>query len=52
MNKKIFKKKESKEERTLVEVKESEKEIELTDDELESISGGIAPILGGKPPKP
>ena len=52
MNKNIFKKKESKEARKLGEVKELEKEIELTDDELESISGGIAPILGDKPPKP
>lgn len=50
--KKIFGKKKQEDERKK-EVPALEPDIELDEEELESVSGGIAPIMGGKPkPKP
>lgn len=52
MIKKNFKKKTDKQDERVIESCNEENDIELNDDELESISGGIAPILGNKKPKP
>lgn len=47
MTKKVIMKNEEKNQSEVLE--NTEQEVELNEDELESISGGIAPILGGNP---
>lgn len=48
MLKKLFKKKEEKNQSKVLENRDNE--VELNEEELESISGGIAPIMGPNDP--